>query len=247
MLTFIKQNLIPIILILTVIGLIVYMLFLEAAHDNRVDQLKTTILANDKLIKVKDGQYTKLVNDQKTLKELKEEVKGISKDVYNEIRNNKETIVNNTGVSVRPVTKTIVDTVFIDSTGTRRFTSYYPNKDSAFVTHRSTIVGNLATNTWDFKPLKINVIVTEQKDGMYRARLIGPTWLEADEVTVNSLPMNSITERKFKYLLGGSGGYDFNSRGISVGVYTGVRYKGNIVLINGATNKVVSIGYIKEF
>ena len=82
---------------------------------------------------------------------------------------------------------------------------------------------------------------------MYRARFIGPSWIEAQEVTVNSLPLSPITERKFKFLLGASGGYDFNYRNISAGIYTGFRYKNQIVLVNGNTNKVVSLGYIKEF
>lgn len=242
-----KKNL-PIILSgLAMLVLILYIVFSSISHTNQVDELKQTILQKDSLGKVRDGEYTKLVNDTKTKSDLDKEVKEVSKDAYQDIKKNKEKIVNNTGISVKPITKVTIDTIYVDSSGTRRFTSYYPNRDSAFITHNTTINNNLATNKWDFKPLKLNVVVTQQKDGMYRARLIGPKWIEAQEVTVNSLPMNSITQKNFKLLVGASGGYSFNDKDIVLGVYTGLRYKNKIILIHGETNKVVSLGYIQEF
>lgn len=246
--TFLTDNLLSIVLILLIIGGLIYFSLQERKYDQQISNMKDTILAKDFLIKIRDGEYTKLVNDTKTTKELKEELKTIvSEQLYKEIVKNGEKITNNTTIRVVPTTKTLLDTVYIDSSGTRRFTSYYPNKDSAFITNQATITGNIASSTWSFQPLKLSVVVTQQKDGMYRARLIGPTWIQAEEVTVNSLPMTSINEKKFKFLLGASGGYSFEDRSMVVGVYTGIRFNNKIILLNGGTNKVVSIGYIQEF
>lgn len=244
---FLKDNAVTLFLIGVVLALLIYLTFNKIGTDRQINSLKDSILVKDSLKKIRDGEYTKLVNDMKTRDELEKEVKDTSEQTYKDIKKAKEKIVSNTKVSVKPSTKVTRDTVYIDSTGTRRFTSYYPNKDSAFVTHRSVITNSIATNTWEFKPLKLNVIVTQQKDGMYRARLLGPKWIQAQEVTVNSLPMTPINEKKFKTLLGASGGYSFNDRDIVVGLYTGFRYKNSIILLNGSTNKVVSLGYIQEF
>lgn len=243
----IKKNLLTITLLLTIVGLVIFGIIREHGQTSQVRNLKDTILLKDSLKKIRDGEYSKLVNDNKTPSDLKKDVNSVSEQTGKDIKKNKEKIISNTGISVKPNTKTTRDTVFIDTMGIRRFTSFYPTKDSAFVTHRSIINGTIATNTWEFKPLKLNIIVTQQKDGMYKARLIGPTWIQAQEVTVNSLPMDPITEKKFKYLIGGSGGYSFESKDVVVGVYTGFRYKNKIVLIHGETNKVVSLGYIQEF
>ena len=244
---FIKDHYKTILAVLSIIGIVLYLFFNNTSYNSTIESLKKTILDKDSLIKIRDGEYTKLVNDTKTKKDLDKLVKDISEKTYQDIKKNGEKIVNNTGVSVKPINKVTTDTVYVDSSGVRRFTSYYPNKDSAFIIHQSTITNSLATNNWDFKPLKLNVVVTQQKDGMYRARLIGPKWIEAQEVTVSSLPMNKITQKDFKTLLGASGGYSFNDRNIVVGVYTGFKYKNKIILIHGETNKVVSLGYIQEF
>lgn len=244
---FLKNNLLTLTLIAIIIGLFIYLTFNKIGTDKQISNLKDSILLKDSLKKIRDGEYTKLVNDNKSKSDLEKEVKNSSPQTYKDIKKAKEKIVSNTNISVKPTGKVTRDTVYIDSTGTRRFTSYYPNIDSAFVTHRSVITNSIATNTWEFKPLKLNVIVTQQQDGMYRARLLGPKWIEAQEVTVNSLPMASITEKRFKTLLGASGGYSFNDKDLVVGIYTGFRYKNTIILLNGATNKVVSLGYIQEF
>ena len=244
---FVKKNLVSIILLLMLIGVIIFGIFKSNTFNKQVTDLKKTILSKDSIQKVRDGEYTKLIDDTKTQAELNKEVNTIAKETYKDIKKSGEKIVSNTNISVKPVTKIVIDTVYVDSSGTQKFTSYYPNIDSAFITHKITIQNSLATNSWEFKPLKINVVVTQQKDGMYRARLIGPKWIEAEEVTINGLPMTSVTERKFKYLLGASGGYSFQNNDLVVEVYTGFKYKSQIILLHGETNKVVSIGYIKEF
>ena len=208
---------------------------------------KETILKKDSLEKIREGEYAKLVNDLKTSSDLKKYIKEISNNLYKDIKKSKESPIIITKISTVPKTIQTTDTVYVDTLGVRTITSYYPNKDSMYIKHTSVIKDKESKNTWEFSPLKLNVIVTQQKDGMYKARFVGPSWIEAQEVTVNSLPLTSLSERKFKFLLGASGGYDFNYRNVSAGIYTGFRYKNQIVLVNGNTNKVVSLGYIKEF
>ena len=236
-----------IIVALIIIGAFSFILIQNAGLKSDLVDYKKTILQKDSLQKIRDGEYTKLVNDLKSSNDLKKYIKEISDSTYQDIKRNKENPLIITKVTTIPKTIQTIDTVFIDTLGVRTITSYYPNKDSMYIKHTSVIKDKESKNTWEFSPLKLNVIVTQQKDGMYRARFIGPNWIEAQEVTVNSLPLSPITERKFKFLLGASGGYDFNYRNVSAGIYTGFRYKNQIVLVNGNTNKVVSLGYIKEF
>ena len=236
-----------IIVALIIIGAFSFILIQNAGLKSDLVDYKKTILQKDSLQKIRDGEYTKLVNDLKSSNDLKKYIKEISDSTYQDIKRNKEKPLIITKVTTIPKTIQTIDTVYIDTLGVRTITSYYPNKDSMYIKHTSVIKDKESKNTWEFSPLKLNVIVTQQKDGMYRARFVGPSWIEAQEVTVNSLPLSPITERKFKFLLGASGGYDFNYRNVSAGIYTGFRYKNQIVLVNGNTNKVVSLGYIKEF
>lgn len=219
----------------------------ECSFKREVGELKSTILKKDSLVKVREGEFTKLVNDTKSKKELDREVKNEVPKTYEDIKKSKEKIISHTKIKLVPVSKTIVDTVYIDSSGTKKFTSFYPEKNNYFIKNFTTIINNEAKTEWSFTPLKVNIVVTEQKDGMYRARLSGPEWIQAEEVTINSLPLSPVTERKFKFLLGASGGYDFNTRTLPLGVYTGFRVKNKILILNGQTNKVVTIGYIQEF
>lgn len=236
-----------IIVALIFIGAFSFILIQNAGLKSDLVEYKKTILQKDSLEKIREGEYTKLVNDLKSSNDLKKYIKEISDSTYQDIKRNKEKPLIITKVTTVPKTIQTIDTVYIDTLGVRTITSYYPNKDSMYIKHTSIIKDKESKNTWEFSPLKLNVIVTQQKDGMYRARFVGPSWIEAQEVTVNSLPLSPITERKFKFLLGVSGGYDFNYRNVSAGIYTGFRYKNQIVLVNGNTNKVVSLGYIKEF
>ena len=236
-----------IVVALIIIGAFSFILIQNAGLKSDLVDYKKTILQKDSLQKIREGEYTKLVNDLKSSNDLKKYIKEISDSTYQDIKRNKEKPLIITKVTTIPKTIQTIDTVYIDTLGVRTITSYYPNKDSMYIKHTSVIKDKESKNTWEFSPLKLNVIVTQQKDGMYRARFVGPSWIEAQEVTVNSLPLSPITERKFKFLLGASGGYDFNYRNVSAGIYTGFRYKNQIVLVNGNTNKVVSLGYIKEF
>lgn len=236
-------------IIVSLIIIVAFSLILVQNSELKSDltDYKRTILKKDSLEKVRAGEYTKLVNDLKSSNDLEKGIKEISYTTYKDIKNKNEKSLIVTKISTIPKNVQTIDTVYIDTLGVRTITSYYPDKDSMYIKHTSVIKDKESKNTWEFSPLKINVIVTQQKDGMYRARFVGPSWIEAQEVTVNSLPLLPITERKFKFLLGASGGYDFNYRNISAGIYTGFRYKNQIVLVNGNTNKVVSLGYIKEF
>ena len=244
---FIKKHWTTLVLIVIIILGVTYFFINQAQNQKEYMALRKEVLAKDSLVKVRDGEFTKLVNDMATKKDLDKIVKEASADAYKDIKGNKEKIINNTGISIRPTTKVRIDTVYVDKNGTRRFTSYYPSIDSSFITHKSVITGNLAENTWEFKPLKLNVVVTQQKDGMYRARLIGPNWIQAEEVTVTSLPMSPMTQKNFKLLLGASGNYSVKEDNFGIGVYAGFRYKDKIILLNGTTNQVVSLGYIQEF
>lgn len=244
---FLKNNFLILAAALVVLGLLGYIVISSIDRKNEVKELKRTILLKDSLVKVREGQYTKLVNDMKSSSDLKKEVKEIDPRVSEDIKKAKEKPIMITTTKVVPVVKTTTDTVYVNGETDRKIVSYYPNPDSAFIKHTSVLTGASASSTWEFKPLKLNVIVTQQKDGMYRARLIGPNWLQAEEVTVNSLPLTPVVEKKLRFMAGVGAGFDFYTNKPNLGVYTGIKYNNTIILLNGATNQVVSVGVVKIF
>ena len=70
------------------------------------DQIRETnkeIVKNSKLIKEKDGQYSKLVNNFNTQKDLLKQLKEENKDLYKTIKKNDEKLlmINNTLVTLQ--------------------------------------------------------------------------------------------------------------------------------------------------
>ena len=161
-----------IIVALIFIGAFSFILIQNAGLKSDLVDYKKTILQKDSLEKIREGEYTKLVNDLKSSNDLKKYIKEISDSTYQDIKRNKEKPLIITKVTTVPKTIQTIDTVYIDTLGVRTITSYYPNKDSMYIKHTSIIKDKESKNTWEFSPLKLNVIVTQQKDGMYRARIV---------------------------------------------------------------------------
>lgn len=221
-------------------------IYTSISDKSDITYLRKSVIEKDSLLKVRDGEYTKLVNDTKKNSDLKNEVKDISESTFKDIKDNKEKITSVTGVVVQPKDLKKEDKAQITSNNELYLSSYYPSKDSAFVKYSASVKDSTVNSSWEFFPLKIDVIVTQQKDGIFRARFVGPKWIQVNNLSVNSLPMSKITERNLKFLVGASGGYRFEENDFVVGVSTGLRYKSNIFILNGTSNKIVSLGYLKE-
>ena len=155
-----------IVVALIIIGAFSFILIQNSRLKSDLADYKETILKKDSLEKVRDGEYTKLVNDLKTSNDLKKYIKEISENTYKDIKKNKEKPLIITKISTVPKNIQTIDTVYVDTLGVRTITSYYPDKDSMYIKHTSVIKDKESKNTWEFSPLKLNVIVTQQKDGM---------------------------------------------------------------------------------
>ena len=71
-------------------GLILVILFLswkvsilKDQQQDALDEVKKEIIANDSLVKEKEGQYAKLVDYYNTEKDLKNQLKDSNKELYN--------------------------------------------------------------------------------------------------------------------------------------------------------------------
>jgi len=84
----------------------------------------------------------------------------------------------------------------------------YPEDKNPFITWDGSVNKNTAyyKGEWSFGKLPLQIVLTEEKRGLWKTRLIGPDWFKCDSLMVNSLPAEQYTEnkaRKLQFLVGG--------------------------------------------
>ena len=85
---------------LIIIGAFSLILIQNSRLKSDLADYKETILKKDSLEKIRDGEYTKLVNDLKTSNDLKKYIKEISENTYKDIKKNKEKPLIITKISI---------------------------------------------------------------------------------------------------------------------------------------------------
>lgn len=246
-----------------VAGLIVAVLLLSwkigllrKGSQDDIIELRKSIIANDSLTKEKDGQYAKLVDYYKSEKDLKNELKESNKELYKTIKSENERILS--------LTKAVISLQGMMSEGFGQSNSIdtnkidlklkYPSEKDAFITWSGSVdkISSYYKGEWSFGRLPLQIVLTEEKRGLWKSRLVGPEWLKVDSMSINSLPAEEYTENKernIQFLVGGS----YNSNIVpmtmnSLGVGGGVNLYGNHnIILNLATNKTVGISYYYKF
>ena len=91
-----------IIVSLIILGAFSLILIQNSELKSDLVEYKRTILKKDSLEKVREGEYTKLVDDLKTRNDLKKYIKEISENTYKDIKKNKEKPLIITKISTVP-------------------------------------------------------------------------------------------------------------------------------------------------
>ena len=224
----------------------------------QVRNTQKEIVKNSKLIKEKDGQYSKLVNNFNTHKELLEQIKGENYDLYKLLKKNDEKLlsITNTVISLKKEVVNGFGKFDPKDSNIINLKLKYPAEDDWFISWDGTIHKKTAyyKGEWNFGKLPLKIVLTETSKGIWNSRLIGPKWLIVDSLQVDALDPIApngepiIPTRNYGFITGGGFIRSFDKNipaSISVGM--GVYFKNHSIILNGTTNKSVGLSYYYRF
>ena len=246
------------------VGLIVVLILLligfhlKNQHDrsklfDQIEEANKHVLKLDKVKKEADGQYAKLVNNYKTERDLKIELKKRNCGLYRRIKDQNEDILmlNRTVISLKSERSTGDVSIDPVDSNSLDLNLRYPESDTAFIkwTGSISLVDNKYKGDWTFNKLPIEIVLTETQRGIWNSRLIGPDWLNVDSMTVNSLPKDKISDDKnFGFMLGGGISNSLNvNEPNAIRIGGGIYFKNSTLLINASTRNIVGLEYYHRF
>ncbi len=228
----------------------------DLSEQIRVNNIE--IVKNSKLIKEKDGQYSKFVNNFNEQKDLLNQLKEENKNLYKTLKNNDEKLlmINNSLITLKskiiegfgkfnPNDSNLIDLAL-----------KYPEEKDWFVSWNGSVHKKTAhyKGDWVFGSLPLQIILTETEKGIWNSRLIGPEWLKVQKMEVNALKPEDIKPpyvpepRNTGFLIGGGyvkGMNTITQNAISFGV--GVYHKSNSLTVNFNSNNTLSFNYYYRF
>lgn len=216
--------------IASLMGMIFYMF---NQKNKEINELKKTVLEKDTLMHEQVGLYSKLVNDMRTVKELSTIIDEMGSELAQLIKKENERPIQTIRqvIEIPSASDTIVvyDTI-IDKTIYQQGTFYYPNNSNYFASVDVSILDGVGVGEFHFKPLELALAVVEGKDGMYKAYLDGPDFINIGELTVNTLPMKpQFPNKPYEFYMGGGFGYVDGFKFVTTG---GVKIKNHMILAN---------------
>lgn len=187
-------------------------------YDNAQSDLKDEIFKYDKVRKIRDGLYTKLVNTETSKKSIRDSLKNSSEEnrqLYRRIRSDNEKILDLTSINLSlkeqlDTTQIVTDSIVDDSTyiPIRRFGLFYPDKSDWFINYDGRIENSTIFGKWNIGQLNVKLVRTQTPAGLQRIYLSGPSWLLANDIEILSTqPM--VTKDKVTRLWLGGGWYHF--------------------------------------
>jgi len=208
--------------------------------DLKVQKTKY-ILAQDELRKVNDTLYTKLVDNTKTEKELRDSLNIARKQkpvvVQNIVIHPNDTISPSTEISLKDSNLIVQD--------------YYPSKEQWFINYTAVINTKTLKPIGEFKftPLSLQLYVVEDSTGLYRAYMTAPSWVTIDKLDVKTLPTFFTPSKvdNFGWLLGVGVTKNLTTNIKSIEVMGGFRYKKLNILGSANTNNELGVKTLIEF
>ncbi len=224
------------------------MQFNKCSSDKEKDKLKAElhaqILRGDKLKKISDTQYEKLVADTLTKKQLKHVVDSLGIAVKNPL------IVTKIVYQQKTVEKDVDGIVVKDSVV--NVEDYYPSKEKQTIKYTSKIdlKTSKGTSKFEFKPQSMDLVVSQEDNGLWKATFkTDNEFVNINSVDVLALP--SVTKEVVTNNWGTLGGLKYNTsmsdKSSSLEVLGGIRYKKVNVIGSASTNKELGVGLILEF
>lgn len=251
-----KFNSILLIILLIIIILLGWKLHsMEKANDEAQDALKKSIIMNDSLTKEADGRYAKLVNYYNTENDLKNELKKSNEDLYAVIRKENEKILSltNAVITLQGAVNEGFGKFDPNDTDKINLALKYPNDKESFINWNGSVHKRTAfyKGEWSFGKLPLQIVLTEEKRGLWKSRLIGPDWLKVDSMTINSLPVEEYTNnelKKLQFFVGGGYIKSLSNGPNSVSVGGGLSINGyHNILLQATTNRELGLSYYYNF
>lgn len=259
-----KNNIYSLIIGVLLTVIIIILLFawckiqgLTGKYDQKIDDLKKSIIASDVLTKEAEGRYAKLVDYYASKADLSKELKAIDRELSNIIKNQDERLLSISKAILSFESK--IDSGFgkfnVNDTNQIDIALTYPSKDTPFVKWNGYVNKKTAQyrGDWIFDKLPISIIVTEDTNGLWKHRIIGPEWFKVDSFSVKSLPPKEyvpVVEKKLQFFVGAN--YLINLADIRaagpVGLGVGLSYDHtHNFMLNVNTAQQLGFGYYYNF
>lgn len=236
-----KKDLIYLIIILLLLfgGWLGYQYHLRKLSE-KDDLYKVEILKNNKLEKINETQYRKLVADTATIKELRNIIDDLGIKLAA-----KPKIIETIKLVPIEIEKPVDDVIIKGDS--IQITDYYPQKENYFVSYSNSvdILSKKGKGLWNFRPVDISIALSQREDGIWQSNIKVPDYILVNDLDIVATPMEPPKIDNFGWILGvGYGKYLGNSVEDYIRISGGLRYKKIYLDIGANTNKQID-GNIK--
>jgi predicted RND superfamily exporter protein len=254
----IKNNFNTLLLIILIIVVLLLSWKINLIKNNNQEvenDLKKSIIQNDKIVKEADGRYSKLIDYYNTENDLKESLKNSNEELYRTLKKQNTQILSLTSVVI-----SLKDSI---SKGFGTFNKKdsnlidldikYPEDKNPFIIWKGTVDKRTAfyNGNWVFGKMPIQIILSEDKRGLWKTTVNGPEWFKMDSIKIISLPPDEYSQNELKRLQFFVGGGYIKSlsnipNSISIGGGLSIDGKHNII-VNATTNNQLGVSYFYNF
>lgn len=240
-------------LYLAIIGLLVLLLMLQQCNGKRkTKNFQKDLAKNAVLIKEKDGQYAKLVDNVNSERSLRKQFKAENEDLHKQLKDKGERLLYYQSV-IASFVPTKDTTILYRDTGSNGsdfiFTLNYP-KENSFITYDGKIFvkSSRIQGEWSFDKLPLKIVLTETSTGNWNSRIVGPDYFVVTAMEVEALPPDKMTDVDNIDFIGGlTYGRNMSSQANFAGLNVGARYKRNSLLLFGYTNNTAGATFLRNF
>lgn len=198
-------------------------------------------ISKDKLKKVANGHYTKLVADTLTKNQLRKEVEDLKIKV-------KDGVIVEKIVLVPVEVEKEVDSLKITK-DSLTIIDYYPKKNDWFTRYEAIVSFKDSTSLgkFTFGELPISLVISQQEDGTFKSDLKAPDFITISKLNVLALPLTPKKEDNFGFLAGGKVNRNFENGNLGYEIIGGFRFKKVNVITSVNSNQEFGIGTLIEF
>lgn len=215
------------ILIIIILLLMAGMFGIAYYYNKKLDKsdakYKLEVLRADKLERINDTQYRKLVADSLSKRDLAKIIDSLEFELDN----------------VEPITVTEIQLVPeyiekpIDSISVKdsivSIVDFYPKNDENYFlkySNQFSLRTNKGIGKFEFQPIDISIVLSQREDGIFQSDIKVPPFLTVGKVDIQSRPLEDNAEKdNFGFLLGVGYMQRYSDDVEGIRVSGGIRYK----------------------
>lgn len=235
--------------------LIISLIWMRISNANNINNVLSDlnestkkVVSLSKTIKEQDGQYSRLIDTYNTQNELNKKLLTSNKDLYKQIRSNGERLHQLSDIIATFENKSDSGVVNGDDS-IINMSIFYPDKNDWFINWSGSIFVNdkVYKGNWEFDDITLQAIITEEENGLWRGRVIGPDFLVIDSISVNSLPIVQKKDKKIKLFMGMGYYHSMDDNPSSIKISSGVSWKNKTFISLGVTtDKKLGLSYFYQ-